>query len=353
LIKDNLLRRQLNDIEKTKAGLELEKIEKKRASERMLGGKKIDPSQNFDKGRVTNIIAKQVGFGSGFQYEKAREVVESGNKELIENIKNKKISIHQAYTRLKREHRRQEIQNSIIKNTEYDIRCGDALELLDDLESESYDLIFVDPPYGVRRDDIEWDCFPSEADFWSFTEAWLEKLIPKLRSTGRLFICFAQERMFELYELIKKYITNDYLRFGNLLIWNYKNNIKYNDSKRFHRTYDPIFYYYGLDAEGLNMERGETWGENYNNLDCWTIAIPQSNFNDEKLHPAQKPIELLRNIIRVGSKTGDRILDPFAGSGTTGVVCRELGRNFTLIEKNPEYIKLIYQRLEMTKFIEK
>lgn len=280
-------------------------------------------------------------------FEMVKEVIretpldKTSVRELSRIVKEKKREIRQA--EMKESNDR---QISLSEDSEYDIRSGDVLDILDSIRNDYYDLIFVDPPYGII--DEEWDTFSSDKEFWDWTSDWLHKLIPKLRSTGRLYICFAQERMFELYELMKQYtypIDPLGLSFGNLLIWNYKNNIKWNNPKKYHKTYDPIFYYYGINADALNMEREEVWGGNYNNLDCWTIAIPQSNFNDKKMHPAQKPIELLRNIIRTGSKSGDKVLDPFAGSGTTGVVCKELKRDFTLIEKNPEYIEIIKRRL--------
>jgi DNA modification methylase len=62
-------------------------------------------------------------------------------------------------------------------------------------------------------------------------------------------------------------------------------------------------------------------------------------------HPAQKPVWLMEDLIQRLTKENDIILDPFAGSGTTGVACRNLKRNFILIEKEKEYIDIINKRL--------
>lgn len=79
-------------------------------------------------------------------------------------------------------------------------------------------------------------------------------------------------------------------------------------------------------------------------FDVQIFAVPQTNFKDCKLHPTQKPEDLIRRLIQFGSYPGDEILDPFAGSGTTGAACPD-DRTVTLIEQEEEYIKIIENRL--------
>ena len=69
----------------------------------------------------------------------------------------------------------------------------------------------------------------------------------------------------------------------------------------------------------------------------------------KRFHPTQKPVELMRQILSDFSKEGDSILDPFAGSGTTGVAAKYLNRHFTLIEKEPKYVEIIKNRLSQDK----
>lgn len=64
-----------------------------------------------------------------------------------------------------------------------------------------------------------------------------------------------------------------------------------------------------------------------------------------KEHPTEKPIKLFEYLVKVSSNENDIVLDPFAGSGTTGVACKNLNRNYILIEKEPEYIDIINKRL--------
>lgn len=91
-------------------------------------------------------------------------------------------------------------------------------------------------------------------------------------------------------------------------------------------------YYY--DPDGFR----EATGANLRNV--WTLGPDISG----KGHPAAFPRELARRCILLGTRKGDGVLDPFGGSGTTGVVAQELGRSATLIELNPEYTKLSKKR---------
>jgi DNA modification methylase len=81
-------------------------------------------------------------------------------------------------------------------------------------------------------------------------------------------------------------------------------------------------------------------------FDVQTFAVPQTNFTDKKIHPTQKPEALIERLIQFGSYPGDHILDPFAGSGTTGAVCPD-DRDCTLIEKEEGYAGIIEGRLDI------
>lgn len=74
-------------------------------------------------------------------------------------------------------------------------------------------------------------------------------------------------------------------------------------------------------------------------------TIQKFNRDKDKLHPTQKPVALFEYLIKTYTNEGDLVLDNCAGSGTTGVACKNLGRNFILIEKEPEYIEIIKKRL--------
>ena len=216
---------------------------------------------------------------------------------------------------------------------------GDVFEQITNIADASVDLLNTDPPYMVL--DHDWDTFDSLDDFIGFTEKWLKAVMPKIKSTGRAYISFSALYQYEFYDVLKR---NNFfgMNFGQTIVWHSKNNNKPFNRHIYRSAYDPIFYLYGKDAPDLNFT-ADTFGEMQNNV--WTIALPQSNFHEGKLHPTQKPLELYRNIVMTGSKEGDTVLDCFAGSGTTAVVCNELGRKSILIERNQEYIGFIKGRI--------
>jgi len=101
-----------------------------------------------------------------------------------------------------------------------------------------------------------------------------------------------------------------------------------------------MIFHVGNRELNFPTEWSEAW------FDVQTFAVPQTNFNDTKYHPTQKPFELIRRLVEFGSYPGDKILDPFAGSGTTGTACPD-DRECTLIEREEEYLSIIEQRLNV------
>jgi site-specific DNA-methyltransferase (adenine-specific) len=254
-----------------------------------------------------------------------------------ERFKKGKTSKKQAVNKAKQQKQTERLKEKATetKSLRGEILQGDFFNEIDKVQDNSIDLLFVDPPYSVL--DETWD----KINIVDFTEKWLSVIMPKVKSTGRIYICFSQVHLFELYKILEKNSFYGF-KFGQLLIWQYLNNNKPSNRKLYRYSYEPIYYLYGVDAPELNFT-SDTYGETQNTV--WTIATPQSNFTEGKYHPAQKPIELLERIIKTGSKENDLILDPFAGSGTTGVVCEKLNRNYILIEKEQEYIDIARGRL--------
>jgi len=220
-----------------------------------------------------------------------------------------------------------------------EIMHKDVFEALHEIPDESIDLLNTDPPYMVLGED--WDQFESKEAFLDFTERWLAAAMAKVKKTGRAYISFSQWYQYDFYEILKKYDFFGF-NFKQTIIWYYKNNNQPSNRKEYRYMYEPIFYLYGPDAPELNFTPA-TYGETQQNV--WEIATPQSNFKEGKCHPAQKPLELYRRIITTGSFPGDTVLDCFAGSGTSGVICRDEKRKCILIEKDEANISIIKSRL--------
>ncbi|MCW4048554.1 MAG: DNA methyltransferase [Candidatus Bathyarchaeota archaeon] len=223
--------------------------------------------------------------------------------------------------------------------------CGDALKVMPTLELK-FDLAIIDPPYGITAED--WD-LKNKHELLTFTRRWLNQVLLLLKPTGRLYVFWSRKYMFELKPLFDE-ILNEYpITFGGIIVWTFTNVQSMPDSrKRLKLSWEPIFHYYGSESSDLIFDKTEITGKKWKGeeqSDSWKFAIPQSNFKDKRVHPTQKPLELYRRIIRQSTHTGESVISPFAGSGTTGHAALLEERNFCLIEKNPDYVELIEKRL--------
>lgn len=222
---------------------------------------------------------------------------------------------------------------------------GDLFQKIDLIPDESVDLIYADPPFNITKE--KWDTFDTEQEFFDFTEQWLRAVIPKLKETGRLYISFGQQGMWMLYNFLESIASEYDLVYSNLIVWNHRNNMEQINHSTYKLTWDPVFYYRKSKSGKIVLPQGTNWTEKeIGDVDYIRAAQPQTNFKkDKKLHPTQKPMELLRFIIETGSNSGDVILDPMAGAGTTAVACIKTKRNYIVIEKEKEYVDIIKERV--------
>lgn len=204
---------------------------------------------------------------------------------------------------------------------------GDCLELIRDIPDNSIDMLLTDPPYSVMED-YEWD--KKDSDFY---HQWLAVLKPKLKDKHSGFIFFDSRRIVEFESILRNYFP-----ILNRIIWIRKNMSMGRIIKNaFISSYEVIFYFGSRE-----LDLPKDWGAE--RFDSCEFAVPQSNFTDKKLHPTQKPINLILQLAKVGSHPGDIVLDCFAGSGVVGRACQIIGnRRCILIEKEPAYNEIIKQ----------
>ncbi|MEM3245938.1 MAG: site-specific DNA-methyltransferase [Candidatus Micrarchaeaceae archaeon] len=110
----------------------------------------------------------------------------------------------------------------------------------------------------------------------------------------------------------------------------------------FRKEYDDLKKEYD-DLKKEYEEKRRYFNPYKNFTDVWKFSITSSSEN--KYHPTQKPIALIKRIIETSSREGDVVLDPFMGSGTTGVACVQLNRNFIGYEINPDYFNIAEKRI--------
>lgn len=288
--------------------------------------------------------------------------------------------------------------------------CGDCLNVMKKIPDNSIDLVISDPPY-YKVVNEKWDyMWKNENDYVEWSLCVLKEISRVLR-LGASFYLFGYFRILSLlvpylksYELelrqqiiINKGIravsgraTKNYKMFPNVtesILFIIKDNKKFTKSfLRKHQTKVGLTSKQINENLGVKSNGGGMWslytGENvceqfptkelwnklskilcfdlkyekiaqtYNPIMGLTDVWNDINFYKEKhLHPTQKPLSLIERLITVSSNKKDIILDPFMGSGSTGVACQNLNRRFIGIEKDKKYFKIAYDRIKNNKGI--
>ena len=241
---------------------------------------------------------------------------------------------------------------------------GDALQALQTLVPDhSVDLIFADPPYNIGKNfngHIEkWD---TEEEYLNWCYQWLDLCIRKLKPAGSFYVMTATQFMpyFDIYLRQK-------INILSRIVWSYDSS-GVQARKYFGSMYEPILFCandknnYTFNAADILIE-AKTGAKRklidyrkstpaaYNTQkvpgNVWDFARVRYRMDEYENHPTQKPIALLKRIIKASSNPGDIILDPFSGTFTTCAVAKELGRNCIGIEMQEEYIKIGLRRLQL------
>jgi len=236
---------------------------------------------------------------------------------------------------------------------------GDALKILKHLPSESIDLVLTDPPYGIsqegkkisrkslsskswkrdmdiRLDFGKWDIFKDEGEYFEFTESWFKECVRILKQKGWVYIFFDKLKTgyFDLI-LAPKYG----IKSKTIFTW-----LKTNPTPSFRKVnWLSASEFIWVGSKGnckLKNFLDQTEMFNY-------MLTSNKSIYGKTEHPTEKPEDLIRKFILVSTNEGERVLDPFLGSGTTMQACLELNRNCIGIEISKDYCKnIIIPRLK-------
>ena len=264
-----------------------------------------------------------------------------------------------------------------------EIHQGDCLEVVSRFESESFDLIYIDPPFNTGRvqsrkrlktvrDDVgdrigykgnryKSRCVGESSfddrfdDFSAFICPRLEEAHRLLTPCGSFFLHIDYRESHYCKIILDRVFGRE--SFMNEIIWAYDYGAR--SKRRWSAKHDTIFWYaknpdrytYNYNdidripymAPGLvgpeKAERGKT------PTDVWWNTIVSPNGKEKTGYPTQKPLAILNRIIRVHSNPGERVLDFFAGSGTTGESAIRNGRNAVLVDIGSEAMNVMSARL--------
>jgi site-specific DNA-methyltransferase (adenine-specific) len=234
---------------------------------------------------------------------------------------------------------------------------GDCLEVMKDIPDKSIDMILCDLPYGTTA--CKWDTIIPFEPLWEQYKRIIKDNGAIVLTASQPFtsaLVMSNPDMFRLEWIWEKNAGSNFatLKYQpmkeheNILVFS-KSTTKYNPIKQERaesgksRVKTPIKY--------DRYQDGGVYGNACQEVQSVIrpdLRYPRSiqKFNRERgLHPTQKPVALFEYLIKTYTNEGDLVLDNCAGSGTTGVACKNLNRNFILIEKEQEYIEIINKRL--------
>lgn len=287
------------------------------------GGKAIRKSQNEvlsnidkplkDTHNTRNEIAKDLGWSTG-KVAMADVVWSKAEPEVKEQIKLGNTSINKAYENIKKVEKREKLE---LKKQEFKAIEKQEVKQKPKVYIQSYkdflptqsdfDLLLTDPPYSTDIDDIE-----------GFVNDWLPLALNTLKDTARGYICIGAYPQ-EIKAYLDFFASQDKFILDNPLIWSYKNTLGITPNMKYNLNYQMILHFYSDKSEKLDTSITSQM------LSVQEINAPDGRIGD-RYHKWQKPNELAKRFIQHSTKEGDRIIDPFAGSGTFVVNAGKMNR---------------------------
>lgn len=218
-----------------------------------------------------------------------------------------------------------------------DLHNDDCLQILKHIQDKSIDLVVTDPPYIVETNGAG---IYKQADKQyvkelnnikdGFSEKVLDELCRVMKKINCYFFCSQKQ----IIPLLDYFVKNKNCNW-NIISWHKTNPVPACGNKYLTDTEFILFFREkGVKVYG-SFETKKTW-----------YATPL-NQKDKKLygHPTIKPLDIVKNFIVNSSNENDIVLDPFMGSGTTGVACKQLNRNFIGIELEEKYFRIAEDRI--------
>lgn len=249
------------------------------------------------------------------------------------------------------------------------IILGDCITVMKNLPSNICDIIFADPPYNlqlpkklyrpnntcVKGVEEDWDKFNSFEEYDRFSKQWLEEAQRILKPNGTIWVMGSYHNIFRLGKIMQDmnfWILNE-------ITWAKSNPMPNFRGVRFTNAQETLIWARRKESDKgyyFNYHAMKALNDDVQMTSLWKIPIcsgkERLKLNNKTLHPTQKPISLLYRVILSSTKEGDLILDPFFGTGTTGVVAKMLRRNFIGIELNSAYIEAATTRINNTSIID-
>jgi len=212
---------------------------------------------------------------------------------------------------------------------------GDCLQEMKDIPDNSIDMVITDPPYTTpvvtsfgRKTVKNYADFSIQESFVRCLKVEFDRV---LKPAAPVFL-FCDDKYYpQIFKVFYDW------RSTQMIVWDKK---KIGMGKPFRKRHELIFY---ANREPMDYNRTE-------GITHYPTVMACAPVGQEKIHGAQKPIELIEKLVIGFSGDGNIVLDCFMGSGTTGVACKNLNRDFIGIELDEKYFEIAKQRIEGTQY---
>jgi site-specific DNA-methyltransferase (adenine-specific) len=342
MVNNQFGRRNLQDFVKGELMKALEEFEKQKGKEKQLQTLKkgietpdlsiIDKTEIHD---TRKIVAEKLGWSTG---KKAQfdVVVKKAPEEVKEKLRTGEVSINQVYQEIKKEEKKIEQREKVISERvdiaiSENIKQGDSLQILQELKDECIDIVLTDPPYGINyvsNRSIYEDTITKRGllndgkeDAFDLLDKTCQILLNKTAKNAHLYF-FCSWSVFSSFEaIISKYFT-----IKTPIIWD-KGNKGSGDLENDWGNQTEIVLFCVKGKKLINKRRGNI------------ISVPRLH-TSKMIHPTQKPVELLKEILEVSYLENDFIVDPFMGSGSTIKACQEINAKCLGVELDEEMFQI-------------
>ena len=240
-------------------------------------------------------------------------------------------------------------------NSDFLLLKGDCMRLIEQIPDKSVDAIFADPPYflsnggvSVQNEKVvcvdkgDWDKGGTPEYIYQFNKQWLSLCRPKLKDNGTIWISGTHHNIF----VVQRCLQELGYKILNVITWQKSDPPSNLSCKYFNFSTELVIWArkHEKKTHKFNYETMKQLNGGSQMTDVWRIPAVGVWEKTCGKHPTQKPLRLLYRIVLASTNEGDIILDPFAGSGTTGIAANLLGRKFIGIEQDQSFVELSKRR---------
>ena len=249
-------------------------------------------------------------------------------------------------------------KNIYYEQEDFKLLHGDALLLLKKIEPQSIDMIFADPPYFLSGDGItcsggkmvsvnkgKWDEKISIKEKHKFNKKWIRECKKVLKDEGTIWISGTMHNIYSIGMALEE----EGFKIINNITWKKLNPPPNISCRAFVHSTETVLWAKKDITKArykFNYDVMKKLNNNKQMKDVWETSLTKPSEKKCGKHPTQKPIALLEKIILASTDENDLILDPFNGSGTTGIVASRLKRKYIGIDKEKDYLDLTIRRKE-------